>query len=132
MLHVYAGMDVVACDTRARKDLPAGALDISKTPASNLVDALLTIFRHQAAGRSSSVYIGFLDPVLMLSQQDEVRCRKVFRAFDIYMVSSNPFILPFSWKNGLKSLVVVGQHTKDVETPPPLHDGGSAHISHEV
>ena len=130
MLHVYAGMDMVACDTRARKDLPAGALDISKTPASNLVDALLTIFAHQAPGRS--VYIGFVDPLLMLAQQDEVRCRKVFRAFDIYMVTSNPFILPFSWKNGLKSLVVVGQHTKDVETAPPLHDGGSAHVPSEV
>lgn len=131
MLHVYAGMDMVACDTRARKDLPVGALDISKTPASNLVDALLTIFGHQAPGRSS-VYIGLIDPILMLSQQDEVRCRKVFRAFDVYMVTSNPFILPFSWKNGLKSLVVVGQHTKDVETAATVHDGGSAHVSPEV
>jgi len=130
MLYVYAGMDMVACDIRARKDLPAGALDISKTPASNLVDALLTIFGHQPTGRS--VYIGFVDPILMLSQQDEVRSRKVFRAFDIYMVVSNPFILPFSWKNGLKSLVVVGQHTKDVETAPTVDDGGSAHISPEV
>jgi hypothetical protein len=128
MLYVYAGMDMVACDTRARKDLPAGALDISKTPASNLVDALLTIFGHQALGRS--VYIGFIDPILMLSQQDEVRCRKVFRAFDIYMVVSNPFILPFSWKNGLKSLVVVGQ--QDVETAPLVDNGGSAHIPSEV
>lgn len=130
MLYVYAGMDVVACDTRARKDLPVGTLDISKTPALNLVDALLTIFGHQPSGRS--VYIGFIDPLLMLSQQDEVRCRKVFRAFDIYMVVSNPFILPFSWKNGLKSLVVVGQHTKDAEVASPLHDGGSAHVPHKV
>jgi hypothetical protein len=130
MLYVYAGMDMVACDTRARKDLPAGALDISKTPASNLVDALLTIFGHQPTGRS--VYIGFIDPILMLSQQDEVRCRKVFRAFDVYMVVSNPFILPFSWKNGLKRLVVIGQHTTDAETPPLVDNGGSAHVSPEV
>ena len=130
MLHVYAGMDMIACDTRARKDLPSDALDISKTPTSNLVDALLTIFLHQPSGRS--VYIGFLDPILMLSQQDEVRCRKVFRAFEIYMVTSNPFILPFSWKNGLKILVVIGQHTKDAETAPPLDDGRSPHISPEV
>lgn len=130
MLHVYAGMDTVACDTRARKDLPSDALDISKTPTSNLVDALLTIFRHQPAGRS--VYIGFLDPLLMLSQQDEVRCRKVFRTFQVYMVTSNPFILPFSWKNGLKTLVIIGQHTKYAETSSPVHDGGSAHVLPEV
>jgi hypothetical protein len=130
MLHVYAGMDMVACDTRARKDLPVGSLDISKTPASNLVDALLTIFGHQPSGRS--VYIGFIDPILMLSQQDEVRCRKVFRAFEIYMVVRNPFILPFSWKNGLKSLVVVGQHTKDAEAASLVDNGGSAHVPHKV
>lgn len=130
MLHVYAGMDMIACDTRARKDLPSDALDISKTPTSNLADALLTIFGHHAPGRS--IYIGFLDPIIMLSQQDEVRCRKVFRAFQVYMVTSNPFILPFSWKNGLKSLVLVGQHTKDAETPPPVHDGRSAHVSSQV
>ena len=130
MLHVYAGMDVVACDRCARKDLPSDALDISKTPTANLVDALLTIFSHQTPGRS--VYIGFLDPLLMLSQQDEVRCRKVFRAFQVYMVTSNPFILPFSWKNGLKTLVIIGQHTDHAETPAPVHDGGSAHVSPEV
>lgn len=130
MLHVYAGTDLVACDARARKYLPADALDISKTPTSNLVDVLLTIFGHQAPGRS--VYIGFLDPLLMLSQQDEVRCRKVFRAFEVYMVTSNPFILPFSWKNGLKTLVVIGQHTDHAETPPPVHDGSSAHVPSKV
>lgn len=129
-LHVYAGVDMVACDRRARKDLPYDALDISKTPTSNLVDALLTIFRHQSPGRS--IYIGFLDPLLMLSQQDEVRCRKVFRAFEVHMVTSNPFVLPFSWKNGLKTLVVVGQQKEHVETPPTVHDGSSAHVRAEV
>lgn len=128
MLHVYAGMDVIACDARARKDLPADTLDISKTPASNMVGALLTIFRHQAPGRS--IYIGFLDPLLMLSQQDEVRCRKVFRAFHVYMVTSNPFILPFSWKNGLKTLLIIGQ--QDAETAPTVYDGGSPHVRSEV
>ena len=130
MLHVYAGMDMVACDMRARKDLPPDALDISKTSTSNLVDALLTIFRHQPPGRS--VYIGFLDPLIMLSQQDEVCCREVFRAFQVYMVTSNPFILPFSWKNGLNTLVVVGQHIDHAETSTPVHDRGSAHVPTEV
>ena len=130
MLHVYAGTDLVACDVRARKDLPPDVLDISKTPTPNLVDALLTIFGHQTPGRS--IYIGFLDPIFMLPQQDEVRCRKVFRAVEVYMVTSNPFILPFSWKNGLKTLVVIGQHIEDVETPPPIHNRGSAYVSSKI
>ena len=130
MLHVYAGKDMVVCDRRARKDLPAGALDVSKTNSLNLVETLLTIFRHQPPGRS--VYIGFLDPLLMLSQQDEVRCRKVFRMFHVYVVVSNPFILPFSWKNGLNTLVVVGQYIQNAETPSPIDNGGSPHILTKV
>ena len=130
MLHVYAGTDLVACDGYARKVLPTDTLDISKTPTPNLVDALLTIFRHQTPGRS--IYIGFLDPILMLSQQDEVRCRKVFRVFEVYMVTSNPFILPFSWKNGLKTLLILGKHIEDVESSTPIHDGSSAHVQPEV
>jgi hypothetical protein len=128
MLHVYAGLDVVACNNRARRDLPADAIDISKTPTSNLVETLLTIFGHHPHG--CSVYIGFLDPLLMLSQQDEVRCRKVFRAFQVYVVVSNPFILPFSWKNGLKTLTIIGR--QDAETPTPIHDGGSSHVPSKV
>ena len=130
MLHVYAGTNLIACDVRARKDLPSDVLDISKTPTHNLVDALLTIFGHQTPGRS--IYIGFLDPILMLSQQDEVRCRKVFRVFPVYMVTSNPFLLPFSWKNGLETLVVIGQHIEDAETSPPIHNRGSPHVQPEV
>lgn len=131
MLHVYAGLDVLACDRRVRRDLPHDSFDLSKTSSSNFAEALLTIYSHHTPGKS--IYIGFMDPLLMLSPQDEARCRRVFRAFDIYMVCSNPMILPFSWKNGLKSLVLVGQHTeRNVETAPPVNDGSSAHIPPQV
>jgi hypothetical protein len=128
MLWVYAGLDVLACDRRARKDLPADAIDLSKISSANFADSLLTVFSHHAHGKS--IYVGFIDPLLMLSPQDEARCRRVFRAFDVYLVCSNPLILPFSWKNGLKSLVLIGQH--NVETPPPIHDSRSAHVSPQV
>ena len=129
MLHVYAGLNLLDCDARARKDLPEDAIDISKTPAGNLTEVLLTVFNHQPHGKS--VYVGFLDPILMLSQQDEARCRRVFRAFNVYMVCSNPFVLPFSWKNGLASLVVVGE-SKDAETSPPLDNRSSPYVSDKV
>jgi hypothetical protein len=66
----------------------------------------------------------------MFSQQDEARLRKVFREFQVYMVVSNPFILPFSWKNGLVSLVVVGQH--NAETSPSIDKRSASHISDQV
>jgi hypothetical protein len=128
MLWVYAGLNIPACDARARQDLPADCIDVSKTPTSTLVDVLLTIYSHQTKGRS--IYLGFLDPLLMLSQPDEARCRRVFREFQVYMVVSNPFILPIAWKNGLHSLRILGQ--QNVETAPPVDDRGAPHVSDEV
>jgi hypothetical protein len=128
MLWVYAGVDIVRCDRRARMDLPADVIDVTKTTVSNLAETLLTIYTHQTVGRS--VYLGFIDPLTMLSQQDEARLRKVFREFQVYMVVSNPFILPFSWKNGLASLVVVGQH--NVETSSFIDKCSSPHVSNSV
>jgi hypothetical protein len=132
MLHVYAGLDLIECDRRARRDLPPDSIDLSKTSSSNFAEALLTVFRHHAPGKSS-IYAGFMDPLLMLSPQDEARCRRVFRAFDVYLVCSNPMILPFSWKNGLKSLVLIGQHTtRDAETAPLVDNGRPAHVPPQV
>ena len=128
MLWVYAGLNIRTCDARARQDLPTDCIDLSKTSSANLVEVLLTIFSHQTKGRS--IYLGFLDPLLMLTQQDEARCRRVFRAFEVYMVVSNPFILPLAWKNGLHSLRIIGQ--QDVEAPPPVDNRGPAHVSDEV
>ena len=128
MLWVYAGIDLVRCDRRARLELPTDTIDVAKTTVSNLSETLLTIYTHQARG--SSIYLGFIDPLTMFSQQDEARLRKVFREFQVYMVVSNPFILPFSWKNGLVSLVVVGQH--NAETSPSIDKRSASHISDQV
>ena len=128
MLWVYAGLNIPACDARARQDLPKDCIDVSKTPSSSLVEVLLTIYSHQPKGHS--IYLGFLDPILMLSQQDEARCRRVFREFQVYMLVSNPFILPFAWKNGLQSLRIIGQ--QNVESTPPLDNRSPAHVPHEV
>jgi hypothetical protein len=49
---------------------------------------------------------------------------------DVYVVVSNPFILPLSWKNGIEKLVVVGeQYDEDAANSKTLHDGSVAHVS---
>jgi hypothetical protein len=50
---------------------------------------------------------------------------------DVYVVVSNPFILPLSWKNGLSKLILVGEHEpeKDVKDAKIIDDGGAAHVS---
>ena len=127
MLLVYAGLDLIECDRRARLDIPSDCIDMSKTSVTSIASGLRTICQHHSPGKS--VYIGFLDPLIMLSPPDEVLCRQAFRTMDVYIVVSNPFILPFSWKNGTSKLIIIGEHEEDAEDTKVIDDGRSAHVS---
>jgi hypothetical protein len=65
----------------------------------------------------------------MLSPPDEALCRQAFRTMDVYIVVSNPFILPFSWKNGTSKLIIIGEHEEDAEDTKVIDDSRSAHVS---
>ena len=114
MLWIYAGLDLGRCDARARADLPEGCIDLSKTRSAQIANALQTVYEHHRTGH---VYLGYLDPLLMLSPPDEILSRKAFRNIVVSVVVSNPLILPLSWKNGLLKLVLVGDR-KDNDAPP--------------
>jgi len=130
MLWVYAGLNLVDCDRVARLDLPKGFTDLSKTPASNLAGELETVQSHFPGAR---VYLGYVDPLLMLSPQNDTRCRKAFRDCTVSMIVSNPLLLPYSWKNGTDRLTVVGTISKDDASPPETLDHGSSpHVHDEV
>ncbi|NDG29809.1 hypothetical protein EB118_06905 [bacterium] len=97
MLNIYS--DVRSC----LKDLPKNYFDLSKTMSNELCEKLETICEHHKSG---FIYIGFLEPLLMLFPQEEARIRPVFRKFEIFMIVGDPCILPFSWKNGIRKLVI--------------------------
>ena len=118
MLNIYSSVRTCI------EDLPKDYIDLSKVMSSELCAKLETIYDHH---KSANVYIGFLGPILMLTQQEEVRIRKVFRKFEVYLIVGNPFILPFSWKNGIRKLVL-GKEYKNVENPDTFHHCGSAHV----
>jgi hypothetical protein len=126
MLFVYAGLNLRECDRRVRLAIPSDCIDMSKTAMTAIVSDIRTIYMHHGSGQRS-VYLGFLDPLLMLTQPDEALCRQVFRKLDVYIVVSNPFILPLSWKNGISKLVIVGMQ-QDVEDAKALHDSGTAYV----
>jgi len=52
---------------------------------------------------------------------------------DVYVVVSNPFVLPFSWKNGISKLVLVGRQEGDEEyyaqDTKVIDNGGATHVS---
>ena len=118
MLNIYTNIQYCL------DELPPDYIDISKVCADELCNKMETIYLHHKSG---NVYIGFLEPLLMLSPQDEVRMRKVFRKFEIFMIVGNPFILPFSWKNGTRKLVI-GKEYQNVDNPETFHHGGSTHV----
>ena len=131
MLWVYAGLNLVECDRLARLDLPKGYTDLSKTISSDLVREVETVQSHFPG---AFIYLGYVDPLLMLNPQHDTRCRKVFRACTVSVVVSNPFLLPYSWKNGTDRLTVVGENNTNINasTPETLNNGRSPHVSDEA
>lgn len=114
-------LNIYTCIQYCLDDLPDDYIDLSKINTNSLADKLDTVYNHH---RSGNIYVGFLEPLLMLTQQEEVRIRKVFRRFEVFMVVGNPFILPFSWKNGMRRLVI-GRQYQNVKDPETFHYGSS-------
>jgi hypothetical protein len=128
MLWVWAGLDLVECDKLARAALPPGYIDVSKTRACDLADTMMTIYSHHPG---LAIYLGFVDPLLMLTPPHEAACRKVFRGCTVALTTSNPLLLPYSWKNGTAKMVVVGSKN-DASNSETLNNGGSPLLQDEA
>jgi hypothetical protein len=106
MLWIYAGLDLIKCDAVAREQLPDAFIDLSKVRSIDIAGHMETVYNHHTTGH---VYLGFLDPLIMLNPQHEAVIRKVFRKLNVSLVVSNPLILPFAWKNGTEKLIVIDE-----------------------
>ena len=71
-------------------------LDLSKVPSANLADEADMIVEHHS---HCCVFLGFLEPGWMLEPTHQTRIRKLFRKFDVGLVTNFVESLPFSWKN---------------------------------
>ena len=101
MLWVYYG-DLTNAILKAKRDLPPH-IDISATLCQNLASTSDDFCMHHRI----HVYLGYLDPLLMLSPQHETRLRKLFRLCNVSVVVSDPLLLPFAWKNSIAKLVQI-------------------------
>jgi hypothetical protein len=130
MLWVYAGTNLLECNRLARSALPPKYIDVSKTRACDLFETLTTIYTHHPG---ASIYLGFLDPILMIAPPHEAACRAVFRTCTVAMVTSNPLILPYSWKNGTSRLIIVGDtKTQDASDTKTLNDCSTSLLQNEA
>ncbi len=129
MLWVYAGVDLLSAHHRALTDLPKGFVDLSKLSSDKLSSALTDFCDHHRTGH---LFLGFLDPLLMLHPIEETLLRRGFAHCDVSILVSNPYLLPLSWKNGIQKLVIVGPINANSYTAQAIDDGGSSHIQDEV
>lgn len=128
MLWVYASMDVLKAIELARQDLPtSNMIDLSKCPSDDLATAVEEYCNHHADGH---IFLGYLDPLLMLHPVDEARLRRGFTQCTMSIVVSNPRILPLSWKNGIDRLRIFEQ-INNAPHSKVVHHGSASYIQDE-
>jgi hypothetical protein len=103
-LVVYATPDLLKGDAEIRTR-ETNMIDISSIPSADLVEHVETIRTHQKI--QTTIYLGFLDPIWMLSPYHETLLRRAIRECRLILLTSDPTLLSFSWKNGLDSLILV-------------------------
>lgn len=130
MLWVYAGIDLISAKQRAIEDLPDKSIDFSKCPSDTLSGAVRDFCDHHRTGH---IYLGYLDPLLMLHPIQETLLRRGFTHCNMSLIVSNPYLLPLSWKNGIEKLVIVNNGNRnDVISSKTLHNGSVTHVSYET
>jgi hypothetical protein len=80
-------------------------LDLSKVPSNKLVEEAESIVHHHSECR---VFLGYLEPGWMLEPTHQTRIRKLFRKFDVAVVTNFVESIPFSWKNEIHTFYVDG------------------------
>jgi hypothetical protein len=100
-LIVHASLDLLSADAaiRARE---RDWIDLSNSPSNRLAEQADTVRTHQTS--MTTIYLGFLDPLFMLSPQHETLLRKVITACRVILLTSDPGALSLFWKNGLSEL----------------------------
>lgn len=129
MLWIYAGINLFEASKLAISELPAHHIDISKVSTDSISKSVQDVCDHHTTGH---IYVGYLDPLLMLHPTDEAKLRKGFEKFDMTVVVSNPLILPVSWKNGTSRLRVIEDYQKNASNTQTFDNGSTPHIQHEI
>jgi len=96
---------------------PADVFDLSETPLDALADTATAILSHH---KTAVIWFGYLEG-WMLTPMEEVRLRKVIRAFPCHVVCRVPLSLSNAWKNEIDFIYTASPHGhSDTD-----HDGGS-------
>jgi hypothetical protein len=128
MLWVYAGIDILAAYKLAKEELPETSIDFSKIISDELPKAVTDYSDHHSSGH---IFLGYIDPLLMLHPTDEAKLRRGFTQCTMSIVLSNPLILPLSWKNGTTRLRII-EGPQNADRTKIIDDGSTTHVQPEV
>lgn len=103
-LIVYASLDIPKAVQKVQEQ-ETGYIDLSKLPSSDLAEQTETIRKHQK--EKTSIYLGFLDPLFMMTPYHETILRRSIQSCRVVLVCSDPTALSFCWKNGIEELHLV-------------------------
>ena len=84
------------CKTRDVK-----VIDLSNIMPTILADESDSIVNHH---KECVVILGYLEPGWMLDLPSQTRIRKLFRKFDVAMVTHYTESIPFSWKTEINTI----------------------------
>jgi hypothetical protein len=109
-LIVHASLDLIAADTVIRSQ-EQDFIDLSNIPSNRLAEQADVVRRHQTSIKT--IYLGFLDPLFMLTPHHETLLRKVIDACRVILLTSDPGSLTLFWKNGITELYLHSDSKKN-------------------
>ena len=100
-LLVYASLDLLRADAAIRAT-ETSYLDFSTLPSSRIAEHAETVRTHQTS--MTTLYLGFLDPLMMLTPHHETLLRRAIASCRVILLTSDPGALSLFWKNGISEL----------------------------
>ena len=85
------------------------SIDLSKVSVSELADQSDSVLNHH---KECAIFLGYLEPGWMLENTAQTRMRKLFRKFDVWLVTEYVDSLPFAWKSEIETVFQFHENEK--------------------
>lgn len=100
---MWLSVDLLNADKEIRRRYGKDWIDLSGLPPDTLADQGDTLLSHK---QEVPIYLGYVEPLRMLSPYHEARLRQLFRSRHVILLCSDPTNLPYAWKNGIAKLIM--------------------------
>lgn len=100
---MWLSLDLFKADNDIRTKYGKNWIDLSAVAPESIAEQAETLLSHKT---EVPIYLGFLEPLNMLSPYHETRIRPLLRYRTVVLLCSDPAALTFAWKNGIDSLTI--------------------------